>query len=92
MSKEVIDKPVKLPDPIKEKLLAEEVLNREYHTVSDLARMLDVDRRTIIKWFDMGLIDYFNITRKKTIITKTQLAEFLKKRHGDLYRNSEKKE
>lgn len=71
--------------------LAREIKDGEYYTISDLADTLGVDRRSVIKWFDMGMIDYFSITRKKTVITETQLQAFLKTRHGDLYRNSKKK-
>lgn len=81
--------PVKLTDY--QKRVYSEFENKEYYSIMELCEVFDVNRTTVYRWFQMGTIDYFSISRKKTIITKTQVREFLKSRHSNFYEDMEKR-
>ena len=62
--------------------ILEDIKKGEYYSVKEVAKILGVSLPTVYKKFQMGMLDYYSISEGKTIITKTQLADYLESVQG----------
>ena len=65
---------------VSKKIIIQEIKEKKFYTVRDISKGLDVNIKTVYKWFQLNKLQYFSISEKKTVITYSQFNEFLKQR------------
>jgi excisionase family DNA binding protein len=55
----------------------DEIKNQKTYTIPQIASMLHVDVRTVYRYLENGLIGFFKISERRTIVTESSLNNFL---------------